>query len=211
MGKKINAIFFDFDGVIVDSLQLWEQMFDEVVKLYHLDTKCLVENDGMNFTTNEAIQLMLENQQRFTNALSAEIIEWTEKFYIDNFHQLLRLNEHVVEVLEHLKANQIQIILVSNSSKRQVKYAFEQLKLHSYFDHTISADDVSKGKPNAEPYLKALSLSEKQKEEVLVIEDSLTGINSAKVAGLNYKIYNNSAFCLHPNYIADFRELIKEI
>ena len=82
-------------------------------------------------------------------------------------------------MLEHLKANQIQIVLVSNSSRRQIKYAFQQLKLHSYFDHTISADDVSKGKPNAEPYLKALSLCEKQKEKVLVIEDSLTGINSA--------------------------------
>lgn len=211
MGKKINAIFFDFDGVIVNSQQLWELMFDEVVKIYQLDTICLVENDGMNFTTNEAIQLMLENQQRFTNHLYEEIIDWTEKFYVENFHQFVQLNDHVAEMLEHLKANQIQIVLVSNSSRRQIKYAFQQLKLHSYFDHTISADDVSKGKPNAEPYLKALSISEKQKEEVLVIEDSLTGINAAKHAGLNYKIYNNSDFCLQPNYIADFRELIKEI
>lgn len=211
MEKKIKAIFFDFDGVIVDSQQLWELMFDEVVKIYRLDTICLVENDGMNFTTNEAIQLMLENQQRFTNHLYEEIINWTEKFYVENFHPFVQLNGHVAEMLEHLKANQIQIVLVSNSSKRQIDYAFQQLKLHSYFDHTISADDVSKGKPNAEPYLKALSLSEKQKEEVLVIEDSLTGINAAKDAGLNYKIYNNSDFCHQPNYIADFRELIKEI
>ncbi len=78
MGKKINAIFFDFDGVIVDSQQLWKLMFDEVIKIYRLDTICLAENDGMNFTTNEAIQLMLENQQRFTNHLYEEIIDWTE-------------------------------------------------------------------------------------------------------------------------------------
>lgn len=98
MEKKINAIFFDFDGVIVNSQQLWELMFDEVIKIYRLDTICLVENDGMNFTTNEAIQLMLEDQQRFTNNLYEEIIDWTEKFYVENFHQFVQLNDHVAEM-----------------------------------------------------------------------------------------------------------------
>ncbi|WP_413531766.1 HAD family hydrolase [Empedobacter brevis] len=211
MEKKIKTIFFDFDGVIVDSQKLWNLMFDEVVKIYQLNTECLIENDGMNFTTNEAIQLMLENQQRFTKHLYEEIIDWTEKFYVENFHRFVRLNNHVIEILEHLKINQIQIILVSNSSRKQIDYAFQQLKLPTYFDYTISADDVLKGKPNAEPYSKALLLSEKQKDEILVIEDSLTGINAAKEAGLNYKIYKNSDFCDHPNYIDDFMELIKEI
>lgn len=211
MAQKIKAIFFDFDGVIVDSLQLWNLMFEEVVKTYKLDATCLLENDGLNFTTNEAIQLMLENQQRFTADLYEEILDWTEKFYVEHFHHCIKLNDHVIEMLENLKSNQIQILLVSNSSRKQIDYAFKELKLHPYFDHTISADDVLKGKPNAEPYLKALSLSKKQKEEVVIIEDSLTGVAAAKNAGLAYKIYKHPHYIHIPNYLSDFREILKMI
>lgn len=211
MEQKIKAIFFDFDGVIVDSLQLWNLMFEEVVKTYKLNATCLLENDGLNFTTNEAIQLMLENQQRFTADLYEEILDWTEKFYIEHFHQYIKLNDYVIEMLGNLKSNHIQILLVSNSSRKQIEYAFKELNLHSYFDHTISADDVLKGKPNAEPYLKALSVSKKQKKEVLVIEDSLTGIDAAKNAGLVYKIYKHPDYIQHPNYLNDFREIVKII
>ena len=100
MEQKIKAIFFDFDGVIVDSLQLWNLMFDKVVETYKLDASCLLENDGLNFTTNEAIQLMLEYQLRFTTDLYNEILDWTEKFYEDHFHHYIKLNQYVIETLE---------------------------------------------------------------------------------------------------------------
>ncbi|MBF0597421.1 HAD family hydrolase [Faecalibacter rhinopitheci] len=211
MEQKIKAIFFDFDGVIVDSLQLWNLMFEEVGKTYKLNATCLLENDGLNFTTNEAIQLMLENQQRFTTDLYEEIIDWTELFYVEHFHHYIKLNDYVIEMLGNLKSNHIQILLVSNSSRKQINHAFKVLKLHPYFDHTITADDVLKGKPDAEPYLKALLLSQKQKEEIIVIEDSLTGIDAAKNAGLTYKIYKHPDYIQHPNYLSDFREIIKMI
>lgn len=211
MEQKIKAIFFDFDGVIVDSLQLWNLMFDKVVETYKLDASCLLENDGLNFTTNEAIQLMLEYQLRFTTDLYNEILDWTEKFYEDHFHHYIKLNQYVIEILEELKLHQIQIILVSNSSRKQIDFAIKQLNLQGYFDNTITADDVIKGKPNAEPYQKALSLSKVAKNEVLIIEDSTTGITAAKNAEIAYKIYNNPKFIHHTNYLNDFRDIIKFI
>lgn len=209
--EKIKAVFFDFDGVIVDSLSFWENLFNKVIKTYQLDATPLLKNDGINFTTHEAIEIMLQHQQRFTKHLYQDIIHWTEKFYTDNFHDHIKLNEQAIDVLKTLKSNHIQIILVSNSSRQQIDYAFQEFNLSNYFDDTISADDVKKGKPNPEGYLKALEKKNRLKNEVIIIEDSTTGIQTAKNAGINCLIYKNENYVNEKNYIDNLNDIYKLI
>lgn len=87
------------------------------------------------------------------------------------------------EVLEKLKASGKKLALVTGS----VRYDVDQrLSDHQrgLFDAIVTQDDVTKGKPDPEPYAKALKMLDVKPEKAIVIENAPLGIKSAKGAGI---------------------------
>lgn len=180
------------DGVVIDSSPLWDYIIKTVVDKYSLNTELLKGNDGYNLSTEEAIKMILKYSNRYTLSLYSEIIEYVEHLYILNFQTKTSLIAGIIDVLEWLTDKNIKLVLVSNSSQTQVAAIVKHYQLDTYFQDIITSNDVKNGKPDKEPYIKALEKSGLQKNEALVIEDSLTGIDSAKNAGLDYIVVNNN-------------------
>jgi HAD superfamily hydrolase (TIGR01509 family) len=76
------------------------------------------------------------------------------------------------------------VALVSSSPKPIVDIVVQRFELGKYFDRIITGDDVEKGKPDPEPYLKAAKELGVHPEECVVVEDSINGVKSAKAAGM---------------------------
>lgn len=187
MTANIKGVFFDLDGVIINSAPLWDYIITTIVDKYTLNTELLKENDGYNLSTEDAIKLILEKSNRFNLRLYSEITEHIEHLYALSFKGKTSLMNEIVDVLEWLRDKNIKLTLVSNSSKKQVETILKYYKLNKYFQNNmITSNDVKLGKPDKEPYLRALEKSGLLKNEVIVVEDSLTGVASAKNAGLNY-------------------------
>jgi HAD superfamily hydrolase (TIGR01509 family) len=93
-----------------------------------------------------------------------------------------RMNDGVFEVLEYLKANRYRLGLVTGSIRAQVEPVLSQ-EIRDWFDCIITADDVERGKPDPEPYLRAIQKLHIAPSESLVIENAPLGIRSAKSAG----------------------------
>lgn len=192
MTNNIKGVFFDLDGVIINSSSLWDYIITAIVDKYALDTELLKENDGYNLSTEDAIRLILEKSNRFSPSLYSEITEHIEYLYALSFKEKTSLMDEITDVLEWLMNNNIKLALVSNSSNTQVATILEYYELNKYFSQNIvTSTEVIQGKPHQEPYLKALEKSGLQKGEVLVVEDSLTGIASAKNAELEYILVDN--------------------
>lgn len=98
----------------------------------------------------------------------------------------------VKQVLDFLKARDAQIWIVTGSGQKSL---FDNIDSHfpGIFtrERMITAFDVSHGKPNPEPYLKAWERSGLPKEECCVIENAPLGIRAGKAAGL-YSIAVNT-------------------
>jgi len=60
----------------------------------------------------------------------------------------------------------------------------EELGITDYFSSIICGDEVSKGKPDPEMYLKTLSNLKMDKNECIIFEDSIEGVTAAKNAGI---------------------------
>ncbi len=192
MTNNIKGVFFDLDGVIINSSSLWDYIITTIVDKYALDTELLKENDGYNLSTEDAIRLILEKSNRFSPSLYSEITEHIEYLYALYFTEKTSLMDEIIDVLEWLMNNNIKLALVSNSSNTQVATILEYYELNKYFcQNIVTSTEVIQGKPHQEPYLKALEKSGLQKGEVLVVEDSLTGIASAKNAELEYILVDN--------------------
>ena len=183
MGKK--GIFFDMDGVVIDSAPLWDRIISFLVSGYALDLSVLDRvDDGYNLSTKEAIRLVLEETGRFSKPLFDEIISCVDSVYAAGMPHLTALEPGMSETLGMLKAKGAVMALVSNSSRSQVEMILDYYHLRDCFHTVVTADDVTKGKPDGEPYRRAMELTGIHADEAVAVEDSPTGVYAAEDAGI---------------------------
>jgi HAD superfamily hydrolase (TIGR01509 family) len=95
----------------------------------------------------------------------------------------IRLFPGVETILAWIKIERIRTALVTGSAKRSVDHVMEESVL-ARFDAVITAEDVARGKPDPEPYERALEELGVKAENTIVIENAPMGIRSAKSAGV---------------------------
>lgn len=195
---EIKGVFFDMDGVVIDSSRLWNDIITELSVKYNLDLM-VVESAAMkNLSTKEAMKLVLESMGMYSDALLGDILEDIDVMYEKGLRPLTSVIGGIPEILQLLGRKSIARVIVSNSTRKQVAMVLRYYGLGDSFDYSVASDDVSKGKPDAEPYLKALQLTGLAPEEALVVEDSDTGVSAAEAASIEcIKVRPNSGFETH--------------
>lgn len=97
-----------------------------------------------------------------------------------------------------MKQKKCKIGVVTNGNSKSAKIILESLGLYYLIDVLITNDDVINGKPDAEPYLKAISLLNAKINECIIFEDSVVGLSSAKKTGCDiYHVLNVNNINIH--------------
>ena len=182
---KYRGVFFDMDGVVIDSGRLWEHIIGRIESKFALDLSVIGDSGKKSLSSEDAVRLVLERTGRFSPALYAEILQEIEAVYSESFSSLVAMKDGIRELLSALKERNVTMALVSNSSARQVRTVLGHFALGEFFSVAVSSDDVSEGKPSPEPYLKALELTGLDAGEVLALEDSDEGERSAASAAVD--------------------------
>jgi HAD superfamily hydrolase (TIGR01509 family) len=95
--------------------------------------------------------------------------------------------------LSNLKSKGYKIAVCSNSVRKTVETMMDKAGLMRYIDFIVSNEDVSKGKPDPEMYLKAMSHFELKPHECLILEDNENGIRAARASGANLFIVKETS------------------
>ncbi|MDI9337858.1 MAG: HAD family phosphatase [Alphaproteobacteria bacterium] len=174
-----KSVIFDFDGVIADTMHdnflAWEKTFLHYgVQINQLDY-FLLEGAGRNEVGKYFIQKYKLKQHDLL-----EIVKLKETNYLLNNH--FKIYSYVLDILEFLTSKNVALGLVTGASKDRIFNSLNN-KLLSYFKTIITSDEVEFGKPNPEPYLKAIQNIQLLPENCLIIENAQLGIQSAKSAG----------------------------
>ena len=119
-----------------------------------------------------------EQLHEFINALK-------QTYTLEISHKRCKPSFNHQYALSKLKAEGYKIAVCSNSVRQSVETMMEFAGLQPYLDLLISNEDVSKGKPDPEMYVKAMSTLEVQPEECLILEDNDHGIQAAIASGGN--------------------------
>ena len=180
MSNFFEAVFFDMDGLMVDSEPEWFQSEVEVTSPFGYTWLEVDQIACLGGPLSKVGQYMFEKcgQQRspeyFTQAL------------IDTQVARMRGNTPTMpgamELVRELQSHGIKTALVSASPRNIVDAVLDNVG-HDLFPFSISADDVQNTKPDPEGYLKAASMSGSEISNCLVFEDSLTGMNAAIASG----------------------------
>ncbi|MDG6244079.1 MAG: HAD family phosphatase [Methanolobus sp.] len=177
----LKALIFDMDGVLVDSMSYHAQAVENIFKQIgvEMDRQDIFEREGER--TADIITYLLEKGAR---DISVYDIQDIVERYIAEFNRIVKLKvfDGMQECLTELK-ERFDLAVVSGSD-RPIVHDILNSKYPGIFDNIVSADDVKKGKPSPEPYLKAVEMLGIKKEEGIVIENAPMGVEAAKKAGL---------------------------
>ena len=181
MGKK--AVIFDMDGVIFDTervyLEIWKSVFEKYGYKMTKELYITVMGTGRK----NVIKTFLEN---FGDDLPIEKM-YEEKdnqlFYIIE-NQGIPLKKGVKELFSMLKEKNYKIALATSAKRDRVEKQIKDKWLKESFDAIVCGDDVEKGKPSPDIFLKAAKEIDVEPEDCFVVEDSPAGIKAAFSGGM---------------------------
>lgn len=177
----IKAVFWDNDGVLVDT-----------EKYYYRATKELFANYGAELTEDDYLKYYLQNNTGAWHLLgkAADDKEFLKRLRTergDIYIKYLLQGDHSVpgaeDVLNYL-AGKYKMGIVTSSRREHFNAIHQQTGFLKYIDFTLVREDYKNSKPDPEPYLKALEISGVLPDEALVIEDSERGLLAAHNAGI---------------------------
>lgn len=181
----MTAFFFDQDGILYNSMPKHARAWAEVMQRhgFHFTEEDCFMNEGRTGqdVIREAI-MQLENRE----ATEDEIWDiYDEKGAAFNALGEVEPIAGVVDVLRFLRKQKKQIWVVTGSAQASLLDNLNT-KIGPFFDRSrmITAFDVTRGKPDPEPYLMAWDRSHLPKKECCVIENAPLGVRSGKAAGL---------------------------
>jgi len=180
MSNFFEAVFFDMDGLMVDSEPEWFLSEVEVTKPFGY---AWLEVDQIACLGGPLSKV---GQYMFDKCGQQNSPEYFTQTLIDTQVARMRGNTPTmpgaVELVRELQSQGVKTALVSASPRNIVDAVLENLG-HDLFPFSISADDVVKTKPDPEAYLKAAHMCGSNITNCLVFEDSLTGMNAAIASG----------------------------
>jgi HAD superfamily hydrolase (TIGR01509 family) len=181
---KTLGILWDYNGTIVNDEHIHEKAVAEVLLRRHIvlthemyTSECLGQSDKASFENLKKIFPQLENssvQQLVTEktSLYLPLVE-TESIMWPGLKDLLQ-NLH----------EEFAMAIVTGSLRAEIMPTLEKEGIIHFFQTVITANDISRSKPDPEGYLKGIKTLNIPVENIVVIEDTDIGVKAAKAAGL---------------------------
>ncbi len=192
----LRAILFDFNGVLVDDEPLHLELFQKVLGEEGVE---LTEDDYyahfLGFDDRGCFAAALEaageqvTPERLARLIERKADDYQARVEREGFATF----PGAAELISQAAGAGLALGVVSGALKAEIEGALEQLGLRSSFKTVVAADDVKRGKPDPEGYLRGLAdlnaLAPRPSppllaREVLAIEDSPAGLEAAAACGL---------------------------
>jgi HAD superfamily hydrolase (TIGR01509 family) len=178
--RELQGVLFDMDGLLVDSEPLWFEV--ECAVMARLDGQWSEADQQalIGGSLPRTVSYLLARAGR--PASPEEVGRWL----VDGMTSLLRSRSLTMlpgaaELLAEVRAAGLPHALVTSSERPIMEAVLAQLGIG--FTATVCADDVTRGKPDPEPYLRAASLLSADPRACVALEDSPNGVASAEAAG----------------------------
>ena len=181
--KNLSAAIFDMDGTIIDSEPLFKLIANRSASElgFSIDEK----------TYSTWVGLPRESLER------AIVKSLGPKFPLEDFKRIFASNwiSHteesgispkpgIPELLRRLSKEKIPLAVATSTPTEQAERSLRIAGIHDPFDIIIGGDQVGKGKPDPEIFLKAAQVLGYHPEECLAVEDSAIGVESAVAANM---------------------------
>ena len=182
MLKDIDAVIFDLDGTLIDSMWMWKSIDIEYLARFGIDfpedlQRCI---EGMSFS-----ETAVYFKQRFNLPDSLEQIksDWNRMAW-DKYLYEVPLKEGVKEFLDYLKELKLPLGIATSNSRELAELIIKKHNIYGYFASIRTSCEVERGKPYPDIYLRVARDLGVEPEKCLVFEDVIQGVMAGKSANM---------------------------
>jgi HAD superfamily hydrolase (TIGR01509 family) len=195
----IEAVVFDLDGVILQTEEIWDEVRGSYVVEHGGRYDEEAQRAMMGMSAPEWSRYLAEELgvPGSSEAITADIVRLMETRYRRELPLIAGAREAVARL-----AARWPLGLASSSNRPLIDAALELAGLEASFSATVSSEEVAQGKPAPDVYLEAARRLRVPPERCAAVEDSHSGIRSAKAAGMRVIAIPNPRFPPEPDALA---------
>lgn len=209
-----KTAIFDFDGTLVDSMWVWDNLLIDFLARHGHDTPEYILREVMHMTITQSSAYVA---REFDLPMSDGEIrdEWTEMVF-DSYSKEVRCKAGAAEYLEKLKSLDVKTGIATACSKELCEACLKANGIEELIDSVTYADEVGVGKGSPRVYLEALKRLGTEAADSMVYEDILVALRTVKSIGARVTIVEDEGSRLDREllikeadlYIRDFTELL---
>ena len=194
----LRAVIFDLDGVLADSEAWWNQIDAELLSEYGVNYHGEHHQDVVGVSYRVAIDFYrkvfgieepAEQMMKRRGEIAAE-------FFADR----VGLFPRTKEILEALRQMKLRLAVATSSVSSSARPFLDRHQLTQFFEVIVTGDEVERGKPAPDIYLRAAEELNIRADECVVVEDALAGIAAAKAAKMRVAAIPDRRFVDPSNY-----------
>lgn len=190
--QKIQAVIFDVDGVLFDSMWMWDELDEKYLRSLGLEMREETTKAVSKMSFEEAADyLRVEYRLDLTvEEIVGQIQDMVRNFY----YQEVTLKEGVRRMLENLARRGIPAVIASASDLDMLEHALTRCQIRPMIKKVFTCSEVGAGKTRPDVFLAAAEYLGVQPEHCLIVEDSLHAIETAIQAGfVTAGVYDESS------------------
>ena len=182
MPQPLRAVIFDLDGVLADSEPSWNEIDAELLSEYGVIYRGEYHRDVLGVSYRLAVEFY---KKAFGLSASVEeLIQRRGEIATEFFANRVGLFPSTKTTLERLRKMKVQLAVATSSVSASARPFLDRHGLTPFFDVIVTGDEIERGKPDPDIYLRVAKKLGIGADTCLVIEDALSGIAAGKAAGM---------------------------
>jgi HAD superfamily hydrolase (TIGR01509 family) len=176
-----RAVVFDMDGLMFNTEDVYWRVGTELLRRRGRRFSRELSDAMMGRPPQTCFKVMIRwhSLEESWQELAAE----SEEIFLGLLDRHLAPMPGLMELLAALEKAGISKAIGTSSSRRSLEAILSRFAMQPRFEFTLTAEDITRGKPDPEIYLKAAARFGIPPRQILVLEDSQTGCRAAAAAG----------------------------
>jgi mannitol-1-/sugar-/sorbitol-6-/2-deoxyglucose-6-phosphatase len=192
MPQSLRAVIFDLDGVLADSEPWWNEIDKKLLGEYGATYHGQYHRDVLGVSYRLAVEFY---KKAFGLSVpTEELMQRRGEIAAQFFASRVGLFPFAKEVLQGLRRMNLHLALATSSVSASARPFLSRHKLTRFFDVILTGEEIERGKPHPDIYLRAAEKLGVPATECLVIEDALSGIAAAKAARMRVAAIPDTRF-----------------
>ena len=176
----IKGAIFDFDGTILDSMKVWDDLADKYLLSMGVEPPKGLKDTFALMSTRQSARWIIDNLH--VQKTEEEIMKGYDNQLSEYYKNEVELKLGFLDFFKKLKDRGVPCCIVTTNSRKNVEYALQKYNLQDDFEFILTCSEENTDKTKPYIYTKAAEMLKLQPSEVMVFEDSYHCIKTAKEA-----------------------------